>query len=168
MHKLFPLLVSICVSCKGPESSPSVTPVPHQENASIPISIMYGLSYEFNLEQEKYKIYFTNKSPAVVKFHLTYLEKKEIYSAWSKVKVNLADSVFKFDDHCTIMPKIYTTIRVKLKNGYHEVVIDDLCDDFTEYELEAKDVKRFIGKVRNIIKAKPEMQHIPESDIIYM
>lgn len=160
MNKGAILFVSICMGCGGP----AYVTVDNQ----TPTVIRDAQSYEYDLKNELYKVYFLSKPPIVIKFHLDDREKKEIHNSWSEVKFAVRDSIFQFDDKCSIMPKIYTTISISSERRNQKIIIDEDCNDFTDHKLEATKIKQFTDKVRKIIKSKPEVLNVPASDIIYI
>jgi hypothetical protein len=142
---------------------------------NIQVLIQHAQSYQTDVLNGNYSVFFVSKSPVVVKFDLTSAEKKQIidklYSLdLHKLKTeNEISGILHFEDECFDMPKIYTNLIIKGDGYVNQFQIDESCTVFSrEYSKIALKVKAFLDYVNSIIKVKPSVSNAPVSDIIYL
>ena len=144
-------------------------------NCSPDIVIEYSQSYKFDLKNEIYSVYYMNKPPTKIKFHLSTIEKrlieKKYYSLGiDKLKIEgKKSSEILIKDKCTTMPKDYTVLRINNSGTYQEIKIDASCDNFYFWNVNnANKLKQFIKLILDIIYSKPTVKNAPISDILYI
>jgi len=144
-------------------------------NCSIDIIIEFPQSYKYDLKNEVYSVYYMNKPPTNIKFHLSTIERrlieKNYYSLGiDKLKIEGKKSTKIFiKDKCMTMPKDYFIIHITHAGTYQEIKIDASCDNFYAWNINnANRLKQFIKLILDIIYSKPAVKNAPKSDILYM
>lgn len=136
---------------------------------SIEIQLEFPGSYKYDVKNEIYTVYFMEKPPLEVKFHLSDDEVNRIINKYYDLGINKLSQDLLIRDNCLTMPKVLTALRVKTKKQVQRIQIDEDCDDFKfSNSGKANRVKTFMKFIRDIIGAKPEVQKAPKSDFIYM
>ncbi len=138
-------------------------------NNNVGIIIDYAHSYEYDLENQTYTVFYIGKPTQKVKFRLTEKERNEIISKYYNLNLDKLKGNIKITDKCMIMPKLYTVIHVKSGNESQEIHIDEGCNNFQfSNRREAKNVKKFIQFIRTLLNSKPEIKEVPPSNMLYM
>lgn len=165
MPKLTVLLILIFFGC----SSNNIN------DKNIEIVIEFAQSYKYDLHKEVYTVFYINKPPDEIKFHLSDNEKRKIIGKYYDLDINKISGKDKItgntyiEDKCMIMPKLFTIIHVKGKDKLQEIQIDVGCDDFYLSNFsKAKRIKKFLQFVDGIVKSKPQIKNAPTSNIMYM
>lgn len=141
----------------------------------LKIIIKSDLSYKYDLSNETYTVFYTNKPPQEIRFHLSDLEKKEIYEKYYSLrldkikKTGLVNDDILVKDKCEEMPKNKTVLHVQSREKNQEIKIDLSCNSFyLSNFIEADRIKTFIVFTLDIIRSKPQIKEAPSSDIMYM
>ena len=145
------------------------------KDRNIDMVIEYAQSYKYDLTSEVCTVFYIDKSPTEIKFHLSGKEKNKIIDEYYNLEINKISGLDKIigntyiEDECMIMPKLYTILHVKIKNKLQNIQIDEDCDDFFLSNFgKANKIKKFLRFVDNILKSKPEIKNAPRSNILYM
>ena len=147
----------------------------HIKTEPIEIVITSDISYKYDLSNGLYTVFYNNKPPTIISFHLTDIEKKNITNKYYSLKLyklnkinNITGNIY-IKDKCMTMPKDRTILEVKTKGRKQEIQIDFYCDSFyLSNFIEANRVKKFINFVFHILREKPEIKNAPSSDIWYL
>jgi hypothetical protein len=147
----------------------------HIKTEPIEVVIKSDISYKYDLSNDLYTVFYNNKTPTEIHFHLTDMEIKEITRKYYSLKLNELSKIdnitgnIYIKDKCMTMPKDRTILQVQTKGKKQEIQIDLYCDSFYLSNFsEANRVKKFINFVFHILRAKPEIKNAPSSDIMYM
>lgn len=98
----------------------------HRKTEPIEIVIKSNISYEYDLSHGLYTIFYNNKPPTVIPFHLTDIEIEKITGKYYSLKL---DEIKKIDnrtgniyieDKCMTMPKDCTILQVQTKERKQE------------------------------------------------
>jgi hypothetical protein len=147
----------------------------HIKTEPIEIVITSDISYKYDLFNGLYTVFYNNKPPTVISFHLTDIEKKKIINKYYYLKLyelnkidNRTGNIY-IKDKCMTMPKDRTILEVQTKGKKQEIQIDLYCNSFYWSNfIEANRVKKFINFVLSMVNSKPEIKNAPSSDIMYM
>lgn len=164
MNKMLFLLIAVTCSC-----------VKQNKETSLDISITYAQSYECNLTTGVYTVNNYSKEPIHIQFDLTNEEKSGLVDKYYELgldkieRINPITGNTLIEDDCSIMPKLYTVVKINSKTKRQEFQIDNECEDFKDQSIkDAKSVKQFLDFVDKIIKSKPEIRKAPKSNIVYL
>ena len=133
----------------------------------IEFIIQESQSYKYDLKQHTYTV-FKVHGDTTIHFNLSENEKEQILGKYYKLGLDNIHNDIKIEDDCNIMPKLYTTLLVRLNEKTHSIFIDDTCSDY-KFALDnyAQKIKIFLQFIYTILKEKPEIKNAPTSDIIY-
>lgn len=160
MLKLFALVAIFTLICCSSKNQLK------DENLAIVIQI--AQSYNYDLQQETYTV-FNMKSDTTIHFHLTIEEKKQIIERYYSLHLEELQGKQEIEDNCLIMPKLYTTLKVKSKVQKQEIVIDENCADYKGlFNTQGKRIAAFLQYVSNLLETKAEIKNAPRSDIMYL
>ena len=138
------------------------------KNNDIEFIIQESQSYKYDLSQHTYTV-FNMHGATTIHFNLSKNEKEQIVNEYYKLGLDNIHNDIKIEDDCTIMPKLYTTLIIRLHDKTHSLLIDDACSDFN-FTLNnyAQKIKTFLQFIYKILKEKPEIKNAPTSDIMYL
>jgi hypothetical protein len=138
------------------------------KDEKMAIEIQIAQSYKYNLQQETYTI-FNMQGDTTIHFHLTSQEKEQIIDKYYSLHLEELQGKHEIEDNCLVMPKLYTTLKVKSKEQEQETIIDESCDDYKGlFNSKGKRVATFLQFVTSLLKTKPEIKNAPTSDIMYL
>ena len=93
----------------------------HIKTEPIEIVITSDISYKYDLSNGLYTVFYNNKPPTVISFHLTDIEKKNITNKYHSLKLyklnkinNITGNIY-IKDKCMTMPKDRTILEVRTK-----------------------------------------------------
>ena len=126
-------------------------------------------SYKYDIKRQTLTVFNHLRQDTTITFNLTSAEKEKIVSKYFKLNLDEIDGNQRIDDKCMIMPKLYTTLRVKSEIGVQELIIDEDCNDYNlKFVIRGRRISAFLEFVRKMLHAKPEIKNAPKSDIFYI
>lgn len=144
------------------------------KDRNIGFTIKYAQSYIYDLNNCILTV-FRHGGSTEIKFKLLSGERKAIIDKYYELEIDKINGVNRemkniyIDDKCMLMPKLYTFLKVKTKDSFQEIQIDEECNEFYySNEYNAKKIKRFLKFTIYILESKPEIKYAPKSDSIYM
>jgi hypothetical protein len=134
----------------------------------IPATVKIGQSFEINVERRIYTVFFIEKKPAEIKFNLSEIEEKKIWEAYRNINLKvLTDDTLQ--DNCKLVPKIFAIVFFREEGIGKQVCIDSNCDDFKfSDQSKAKQIKKFVDVVIDVVRKKSEVKSAPKSDMLYL
>lgn len=138
------------------------------KNNDIEFIIQESQSYKYDLRQHTYTV-FNMHGATTIHFNLSKNEKEQIVNEYYKLGLDNIHNDIKIEDVYNIMPKLYTTLLVRLNDKTHSILIDDACSDY-KFALDnyAQKIKIFLQFIYSVLKEKPEIKNAPISDIMYL
>ena len=135
---------------------------------NIEIVIQRAQSYQYDLQLKTYTV-FNMKGDTTIQFHLSREEKRQIVDRYYRLGLGDLQGQQEIEDNCHIMPKLYTTLKVKSKEHPLEIIIDEDCRNYNGlFNKRGQNVAEFLQYVINLLKTKPEIKNAPFSDIMYL
>ena len=89
---------------------------PETIDQNIEITIEDAQSYKYDLSKHTYSISRIFKPDTTIHFKLSTAETEQIISKYYELELDLFRSRERIEDNCMIMPKLYTTVKVKSKH----------------------------------------------------
>jgi hypothetical protein len=141
------------------------------------VTIRFAESYQYDLAQHIYSVFYTRKPPYKAHFRIRRSEKKAIKREVQALHINniavdtgntkiilLEDA----GDAIRVMPTLLTTVTFQLQG---KKIVIQIGEGFSRFkpndQINPYSVRQFIQVVRRIIDNKPPIKSAPQSDIHY-